>query len=69
MGDLLLRHKPGICWQCRDGGHRCNYGDASGDCGRKGIPMVANVPEYGEYVVFYCQEHAGMVATLEADLA
>ena len=58
------------CYWCRDGGsHPCDYGDASGDCWRKGRPMVANVPDHGEHLVFYCREHAGMVAILEADLA
>lgn len=67
MSDLLLRHKAGICWQCRDGGHPCDYGDDSGDCWRKGTPMVVIIPEHGEHVVFYCREHASvMVPRLES---
>jgi hypothetical protein len=65
MTDLLLRHAPGVCWQCRDGGHACDYGDDRGDCWRKGRPMVADVPEHGPHVVFYCSHHAHMVAELE----
>ena len=54
MNTLIERHTPSICLQCRDGVHRCQYGDDMGDCYRKGTPMMDN----DSHLVFACREHA-----------
>jgi hypothetical protein len=56
MNELLARHTPSICLQCRDGVHRCHYGDEYGDCGRKGSPIALDNGGLG----FYCREHNAM---------
>lgn len=57
MDTLLARHTPSICLQCRDGVHRCQYGDDMGDCYRKGTPMVANDSQ----LIFACREHGPII--------
>lgn len=59
MEQALALHTPGICWQCRDGGHPCDYGDTYGDCYRKGTPQLID-----DTVHFYCRAHSRTIPYL-----
>jgi len=53
------------CWQCRGGGHACDYGDEARDCYKRGRPVLVTYSDGERWLYFLCREHeASRILTL-----